>query len=119
MPDKLIILCTNAKNDAEKANLAFVIATTAQAADTDVRVFLATDGIYLATKGYVEDIHVAGHPPLKEIMELYISQGGTIFICTPCASRRNVVEEDLIDGAKLVGVSELAMFSTAATCISL
>lgn len=117
--NKLLILCTHAKDDEEKANLAFVIGVAAQAADTDVRIFLALDATYLATKGYIDDIHITGHPPLRELYELYLSQGGTLFICVPCAKRRHILEADLIDGAVLVGVAELALSSSGTTCISL
>lgn len=119
LENKLLILCTHAKDDEEKANLAFVIGVAAQAADTDVRIFLALDATYLVTKGYIDDIHIAGHPPLRELFDLYLSNGGTLFTCLPCVKRRGISEADLIDGAVLVGVAELALSSSGTTCISL
>lgn len=119
MSDRLVVFCTRGKDDSEKANLAFVIATTAQAVEADIKVFLATDGIFLATKGYVDDIHISGHPPLKELIDLYVSEGGRIYLCTPCVVRRGITAAHLIAGAELVGVAELAVGTSGMTCISL
>ncbi len=77
--EKLILMCTHGPEDPERATIPFVMATTAQASDMDVVIGLQVDGVLLARKGVAETIAAPAFPPLKELMDIYLENGGKIF----------------------------------------
>jgi predicted peroxiredoxin len=66
-------------------------------------VFLSTEGVRLAVKGAAEEIHEPGFAPLVELMDNFVNAGGTIYVCSPCFKKRNLDENALVAGAKIVG----------------
>lgn len=110
MSGKLLLSITNAKNDTDRATLGFVVANAAVASGQETVVFFNVDGAYLSTKGYADDIHEEGFAPLKQLMDQFIESGGTIWVCSPCFKKRNLKEEELIDGATIVGGAKVVEF---------
>ena len=60
MPGKFCVSLTAAKDNPDKATVAFVVANAAVASDKDTVVFLSTEGVRLAVKGYADDIAEEG-----------------------------------------------------------
>ncbi len=60
MAGKFLVSLTNAKNDADKATVGFVVANAAVASGQETVVFLNVEGAYLGSKGYADDIHEEG-----------------------------------------------------------
>jgi uncharacterized protein len=119
MAGKLCVSITHAKNDADKATVGFVVANAAVASAQDTLVFLSTEAVRLAVKGYADDIHEEGFAPIRELLANFVKGGGKIFVCSPCFKKRGLDEKALIDGATIVGGAKLVEFlSTAAACIS-
>ncbi|MBM4259548.1 MAG: sulfur reduction protein DsrE [Deltaproteobacteria bacterium] len=119
MAGKLCVSLTNAKNDTDKATVAFVIANAAVGSDQETLVFLSTEGVRLAVEGYADDIHETGFAPLKELMANFVEAGGTIFVCSPCFKKRGLDENTLVKGAKIVGGAKLVEFlASGAPCVS-
>lgn len=110
MAGKFLVSLTNAKNDPDKATVGFVVANAAVASGQDTVVFLNVEGAYLASKGYTDDIHEEGFAPLKQLMEQFIEAGGTLWVCSPCYKKRQLTEEDLIEGATIVGGAKVVEF---------
>lgn len=110
---------TNAKNDTDKATVGFVVANAAVGSDQDTMVFLSTEGVWLAKKGYAEDIHEDGFAPLRELMASFIAAGGKVFVCSPCCKKRGIDEGELIDGATIVGGAKLVEWlANGSPCVS-
>ena len=65
---ELIVSCTHAKEDPERATLPFIVGNVAASADQQTAVLLTIEGVWLATKGYADDIHKEGFPALREVM---------------------------------------------------
>ena len=42
-------------------------------------------------------------PPLKELIDNLMSNGGSVLVCPPCAKVRGYSEEDLIAGVTVAG----------------
>jgi predicted peroxiredoxin len=99
---KLLVNCTHGNEDAERATLAFVVGNVAVTADQGTVLLLTIDGVWLATKGYADAIHHEGFPPLKGVIESFVSQGGEVWACGACAKPRGITDADLIPGAKIV-----------------
>jgi len=119
MITKFCVSLTQAKNDSDKATVAFVVANAAVASDKEAMVFLSTEGVRLAVQGYADDVHEEGFAPLRELMTNFVKAGGKIWVCSPCFKRRKLEESRLIAGATIVGGAKLVEFTTAgAACVS-
>jgi uncharacterized protein len=119
MAGKFCVSLTSAKNDPDKATVAFVVANAAVASDKQTLVFLSTEGVRLCQQGYADDIREEGFAPLKELMENFVKAGGVIYVCSPCFKRRNLDEGKLIAGATIVGGAKLVEFlSDGSPCIT-
>ncbi len=110
MAGKFLVSLTSAKNDTDKATVAFVVANAAVASGQETVVFLNVEGAFLGSKGYADDIHEEGFAPLKQLMDQFVEAGGNIWVCSPCFKKRNLDEENVIDGAKIVGGAKVVEF---------
>ncbi|PLR80116.1 sulfur reduction protein DsrE [Bacillus canaveralius] len=110
MAGKFLVSLTNAKNDPDKATVGFVVANAAVASGQETVVFLNVEGAFLASKGYADEIHEEGFAPLKQLMDQFIEAGGTVWVCSPCFKKRNLEEDNLIEGATIVGGAKLVEF---------
>ena len=116
---KICVSVTHAKDDCDKATVAFVVANAAVASGQETLVFLSTEAVRLAVKGYADDIHEEGFAPLKQLLDNYLAAGGTLFVCSPCIKKRGFDESQIIDGAQVVGGAKLVEFlAQGASCIS-
>lgn len=110
MPGKFCINLTHSKNDCDRATVAFVVANAAAGSDKETMVFLSIEGVRLAVKGYADDIHEEGFMPLKELIANFVEAGGKIYVCSPCFKKRGLDENNLIEGALIVGGAKLVEF---------
>lgn len=110
MPGKFCVSLTCAKNDPDKATVAFVVANAAVASDKETMVFLSTEGVRLAVSGYADDVHEEGFAPLRELMHNFVQAGGKVFVCSPCFKRRKLDETKLLAGLTIVGGAKLVEF---------
>ncbi|MDB5362611.1 MAG: sulfur reduction protein DsrE [Rhodospirillales bacterium] len=110
MPGKFVVSLSCAKNDTDKATVAFVVANAAVASDKETIIFLSIEGTRLSQRGYADEIHEEGFAPLKELMANFAAGGGVIYVCSPCFKKRGLDENNLVDGAKIVGGAKLVEF---------
>jgi predicted peroxiredoxin len=110
MPGKFTVSLTCAKDNPDKATVAFVVANAALASDKDVVVFLNVEGVRLATPGYADDVAEEGFAPLAKLMADFAANDGKIFVCSPCFKRRKLDETKLVPGALIVGGAKLVEF---------
>lgn len=110
---KFCVSLTSAKDNPDKATVAFVVANAAVASDKETLVFLSTEGVRLAEAGYADDIREEGFAPLAELMAAFVKGGGAIWVCSPCFKKRGLGEACLIEGATIVGGAKLVEFLSA------
>ena len=110
MPGKYVVSLTCAKEDTDRATVAFVVANAAQASDKETVVFLSTEGTRLSQKGYSDGVHEDGFAALSELMVNFAKAGGKIYVCSPCFKKRALDENNLIAGAVIVGGAKLVEF---------
>lgn len=108
-PEKVVYICTHAGEDPERATLPFVLANAALAMDVQAVVALQGTGVFLAKKGYVDNVFAAGLPPLKAQMETFLEQGGKLMVCVPCIKERKIEEADLIPGSEPTAAAKLTL----------
>lgn len=100
--EKITIISTIGGENPEKATLPFVLATASQASDVEVVIILQATAVLIAKKNEAEKINAQGFMPLNELVDTYISLGGTLLVCSPCLKARNITKEELIDGAVII-----------------
>ncbi len=115
MAGKFCVSLTCAKDNTDKATVAFVVANAALGSEKETMVFLSTEGVRVSQKGYVDDVHEEGFMPLKELMDVFAEGGGTIYVCAPCFKKRGLDENNLVDGAVMVGGAKLVEFLSDGT----
>ena len=108
--NKFCVGLTHANDDPDRATVAFVIANAALGSEKETSVFLSTEGVRVASAGYVDDIHEEGFLPLKELMDNFAEGGGRIMVCAPCFRKRGLDENSLVAGAVIVGGASLIEF---------
>ena len=119
MANRFCVNLTHAKDNPDKATVAFVIANAAVGSGKETLVFLSVEGVRLSQKGYADDIHEEGFAPLRELMANFAKAGGIIYTCSPCFKRRKLDENNLVAAATVVGGAKLVEFlSDGAPCIS-
>ncbi len=116
---KFCISLTCAKDNTDKATVAFVVANAAAASEQQTLIFLSVEGVRLSQKGFADSIHEEGFSPLKELMANFVKAGGKLWVCSPCFKKRKLEENNLIDGATIVGGAKLVEFLSDGTpCVS-
>ena len=106
--EKVLFICTHAADKPEKAATPFVMANGAMAMDVKATVVLQGDGVYLAKKGYIENMtKPGGFDPFTKLMSDFKELGGELKVCVPCIKERNIAESDLIEGAQTTAAGRL------------
>ena len=107
--EKIVYVTTCAGENPEKASLPFVLANAAQAMEVEAVVVLQATGVFLAKKGYLDNVFAAGLAPLKELVQNFLNDGGRLLVCVPCIRERKIDESDLIEGAEPTAAAKLTM----------
>ena len=107
MADELLFICTHAEDDPERAILPFIAANTAAIAGLPTVVLLTIEGVWLGTKGKPETIVKEGFPPLAEVYDQFVANGGEVWLCGTCAKPRAITEDQLLPGAKITGAANI------------
>jgi len=119
MAGKFCVTLSFAKDNTDKATVAFVVANAAVASEKETLVFLSIEGVRLSQKGFADDIREEGFAPLKELMDNFVKAGGKIWVCSPCFKKRGLNEANLVAGATIVGGAKLVEFLSAGSpCVS-
>lgn len=96
---------THGKDDIERASLTFVVANTALSSSQRTTVLLTIEGVWVATKGYTDGVQANSFAPSSDLMQQFVANGGELWVCGACAKPRNITQEQLIDGAQIIGAA--------------
>lgn len=105
-----LVSITHAKDDPDRATVGFVVAGAAVASGQETVVFLSTEGVRLAVRGYCDDVHEAGFAPLRDLVDAFVEAGGKLYVCSPCFKKRGLDETALIPGCTVVGGAKVVEF---------
>jgi predicted peroxiredoxin len=108
--NRFLVNATHGAEDPERAILPFVVGNVAATADQEAVVLLTIEGVWLATKGYAAETHHEGFPPLCEVLEAFVTNGGQIWACGACTKPRSISDVDLIAGAKIVTAANVVEY---------
>jgi predicted peroxiredoxin len=107
MSDKLIFNCTSGKESPERATLPFVAANIAAASGQKAVVLCTIDAVWLGTAHGTDGITAPGLPALKDLFADFVGNGGEVWLCGACTKPRNITEEQLTKGARIVGAAKV------------
>ncbi len=108
----LVVKCTWGAERPETLMQAFTVAATAASSGLSVSVWLTGDASVHGVLGS-EDVELPYSPPLSALREAILTAGGTLTVCTQCAQRRGIVEQDLIEGARIAGAAAFVAEATS------
>jgi uncharacterized protein len=117
--EKILYIATHAGENPEKAAMPFVMGNAALAMDIQATVVLQGNGVYLARKGYTENmLPPGGFPPLTKLIREFLELGGKLLVCVPCIKERKIDEKaDLIEGAQTTAAGALNVEATESKAV--
>jgi len=108
MTRTLVVKCTvGPAENVERCAQAFTVATTALAAGAQVSLWLTGEATWLAVPGRAEQVELAHSAPLADLRDLVLASG-SLTVCTQCAARRDLSEDELVAGARIRGSASFA-----------
>ena len=93
----------------------FILGSAAAAMGDEVILFFTPAAAPALVKGYLEEIESRGMPAMRDLVEGLQDLGGRILVCDLCLEATDVPEEDLRDGAEIVGVTSFLADTQDAT----
>ncbi len=105
--EKIVYIATHGGENPEMASLPFVLANAALAMEVEAVVALQGFAVSLAKEGCLQHVFAAGLPPLQELVESFLAEGGRLLVCVPCIRERKLDEADLIKGAEPTAAAKL------------
>lgn len=98
---RLVVKVTCGAEAAERCNQALTVAATALASGAEVSLWLTGGAVDLAVTGAAGFVLEHAADPL-ELLAAVLADG-TVTVCTQCAARRGLAQEDLRDGVRVAG----------------
>ena len=104
MPRSLVCKVTAGADAPERCAQGFTVAATALAAGADVSLWLTGEAVWLAVSGRAAEFELPHSAPLEDLLTAVLA-GGTVTVCTQCATRRELTGADLIEGVRIAGAA--------------
>lgn len=101
---RLLVKITCGAEAPERYSQGVTVAATALASGVEVSVWLTGEATWLAVPGRAEEFSLPHAAPLAELRDALLA-GAQVTVCTQCAARRGVTEDDLLPGARIAGAA--------------
>jgi predicted peroxiredoxin len=108
---RVIVGCSHGDEDPDRVIVAYLTAGAALDQGKDVVMWLTSDGVRLATRGYADPIRADQDPPVARVHAQFIEKGGTFYVCPICFNERQLDEAQLVENAELKGATPLMEFA--------
>lgn len=102
MMTRLVVKCTSGDDAPERCNQAFTVAATAAASGAEVSLWLTGEAAWLGLPGRASLISLPHAAPLPSLLSAVLSSG-QVTVCSQCAARRSIGEDDVLDGVRIAG----------------
>jgi len=103
----LVVKVTCGAEDAERCNQGFTVAATALASGAEVSLWLTGEAAWFGVPGRAEAFSLPLATPLVQLLEAVLA-GGQVTVCSQCAARRQIAEEDVRAGIRIAGAAVFA-----------
>ena len=104
MARPLVVKVTAGDDAPERCAQAFTVAATAVAGGVDVSMWLTGEASWFAVAGRAEQFDLEGSAPLADLRDAVLA-GGRLTLCTQCAARRGIGEQDVLPGVRIAGAA--------------
>jgi len=101
---KLVVKVTAGADAPERCAQAFTVSATALAAGAEVSLWLTGESSWFALPGRAAEFELPHSAPLPDLLDTVL-KGGSVTLCTQCAMRRDIKQEDVIDGIRIAGAA--------------
>jgi predicted peroxiredoxin len=108
---RVIVGCTHGEEDPDRVVVSYLTAGAALDQGKQVVMWLTSDGVRLALRGYVDPIRADLEPPVKRVHDQFIEKGGRFYVCPICFKDRALDDTNLVENAELKGASPLMEFA--------
>ena len=98
----LVVKATAGADAPERCSQAFTVAAVGVASGADVSLWLTGESAWYALPGRAEEFELPEAAPLSDLLAAVMS-GGTVTLCTQCAARRGITQDDVIAGIRIAG----------------
>jgi predicted peroxiredoxin len=102
MERSLVIKATAGEDAPERCSQAFTVAAVGVASGAAVSLWLTGESSWFALPGRAAEFALPEAAPLSDLLEAVLA-GGKVSLCTQCAARRGITEEDMIPGIRIAG----------------
>lgn len=103
MPRPLVVKVTCASDDPERSSQGLTVAATAVTAGADVSLWLTGEGAWLAVPDRM-DLDLPLAVPSADLVAAVLA-GGRVTVCTQCAARREITDDDVLPGVRIAGAA--------------
>ena len=118
MQRTLVVKTTAGADDPERCSQAFTVAATAVASGVPVSLWLTGEAAWLGVRGRAEAFELSGAAPLGDLLAAVLADG-SVTVCTQCAARRGIEQEQLLPGVRIAGAATFVAEVTAPTAQAL
>ncbi|NUT32532.1 MAG: sulfur reduction protein DsrE [Hamadaea sp.] len=101
---RLVVKVTAGQDAPERCAQAFTVAATALAAGAEVSLWLTGESSWFALPGRAEEFALPHSAPLADLLAAVLA-GGRVTLCTQCAMRREITQDDVIEGVRIAGAA--------------
>jgi predicted peroxiredoxin len=108
----LVIKVIAGKDEPERCGQALNVAAAAVASGVSVSLWLAGEAAWFALPGRADDVTLEHSPPLSDLLASVLG-AGTVSLCTQCAARRGIAEDDVVNGVRIAGAATFVSEVTA------
>jgi predicted peroxiredoxin len=108
---RVVVGCSHADEDPDNVVVSYLTAGAALDQGKDVVMWLTSEGVRLALKGYVDPIRAGQEPPVERVHAQFIEKGGRFYVCPICFGERGLDESELVENAELKGATPLMEFA--------
>ena len=100
----LVVKVTAGKDEPERSGQALNVAAAALASGVAVSLWLTGEAAWFALPGRADEVALDHSPPFGDLLASVLT-GGTVTLCSQCAARRGIAEQDLIEGVRIAGAA--------------
>lgn len=101
---RLLIKVTAGADAPERCSQAFTVAATAVAAGAEVTLWLTGESAWFALPRRAATFVLPHAAPLADLLDAVLA-AGSVTLCTQCAARRGISEDDVIPGIRIAGAA--------------
>lgn len=107
MSRSLVVKVTCGSDDAERSNQGFTVAAAAAASGASVSLWLTGEAVWLAGPRREEGLALPHATPVADLLSVVLT-AGTVTVCSQCAVRRGLTQDDFVPGIRIAGAGVFA-----------